>query len=224
MRRSARSVTGAVLVVLGLVALAAAPASGIVEIPPPDPGFEDVGPDHRFATEIAWMVNAEITDGYDDGTFRPTEPVTRQAMAAFVHRVLNLVRPDRAYEPAPPCTEAPFTDVPADHRFCPEIAWLEDAGYLQGYDDGTFRPTAPVSRQAAAAILHRAWDASVIRVEVTCAGTFPDVPVGHRFCEEIEWMVERGITDGYDDGTFRPTAPVSRQATAAFLMRTFVPN
>jgi hypothetical protein len=48
---------------------------------------------------------------------------------------------------------------------------------------------------------------------------FSDVPTSHPFHDEIDWMVANGITEGYEDGTFRPTNPVSRQAFAAFLSR-----
>ena len=48
---------------------------------------------------------------------------------------------------------------------------------------------------------------------------FSDVPASNQFHADIDWMVDNGITNGYGDGTFRPTAPVSRQAFAAFLRR-----
>lgn len=48
---------------------------------------------------------------------------------------------------------------------------------------------------------------------------FSDVPDGHPFEEDIEWMAATGISEGYDDNTFRPTNPVSRQAMAAFMRR-----
>jgi hypothetical protein len=62
------------------------------EDPPPgstfgDPGFSDVSVTHTFAEEIAWMADAGITTGYSDGSFRPGEPVTRQAMSAFMQRL-----------------------------------------------------------------------------------------------------------------------------------------
>ncbi|MDZ7734278.1 MAG: S-layer homology domain-containing protein [Acidimicrobiia bacterium] len=41
---------------------------------------------HVFADEIAWMAATGITEGFDDGTFRPGADVLRQAMAAFTHR------------------------------------------------------------------------------------------------------------------------------------------
>lgn len=178
--------------------------------------FPDVPLDHRFSEEIEWLVAEGIAGGYDDGLFRPTAPVSRQAMAAFLHR-LDAATP-RAEEA---CTEAPFDDVPADHRFCAEITWLVEQGIAEGYGDGTFRPTAPVSRQAAAAFLLR-WAGSLAPA---CAeAPFPDVPAGHRFCRPIDWLVDRGIAEGYPDGEFKPTAPVSRQAAAAFLHRVARPG
>jgi len=46
---------------------------------------------------------------------------------------------------------------------------------------------------------------------------FTDVPANHQFKSQIDWMVDQGISQGYDDGSFKPTAPVSRQAFASFL-------
>jgi hypothetical protein len=43
-----------------------------------------VGADHRFAEAIAWMARTGLARGYDDGTFRPTATVSRQAMASFL--------------------------------------------------------------------------------------------------------------------------------------------
>ncbi len=54
--------------------------------PFPDPGFSDVGPSHPFATEIAWAADAGVVGGYADGTFRPGAAISRQAIAALLHR------------------------------------------------------------------------------------------------------------------------------------------
>ena len=56
-----------------------------------------------------------------------------------------------------------------------------------------------------------------MRPAAPATATFPDVPVGHPFFAEVEWMVAAGLADGYDDGTFGATRPVSLQAAAAFL-------
>jgi len=49
--------------------------------------------------------------------------------------------------------------------------------------------------------------------------TFTDVPPSSPLLPEVEWLASTGITTGWPDHTFRPTARVERQAMAAFLMR-----
>jgi hypothetical protein len=116
------------------------------------------------------------------------------------------------------CKAPPFSDVAIDHPFCAQIARLVANGIANGYDDGTFQPGAGLTRQAAAAFLHR-WADAPDNVAACASAPFPDVPADHPFCQEIAWMASEGVAEGYDDGTFRPEAPVSRQAMAAFMYR-----
>jgi hypothetical protein len=110
----------------------------------------------------------------------------------------------------------PFADVGSTNPFFAEIAWMDDAGVTTGYEDGTFKPSASVSRAAMAAFLYRLSGDSYDPPE---SATFPDVPTTHPFFLEVEWLEDSGITGGYLDGTFRPAAPVTRQAMAAFVYR-----
>jgi hypothetical protein len=48
--------------------------------------FNDVSPDHPFFDDIEFVADRGIANGYPDGSFRPGQNVTRQAMAAFIHR------------------------------------------------------------------------------------------------------------------------------------------
>ena len=175
--------------------------------------FTDVPESNEFYEDILWLVEQGITTGYADGTFRPTAPVSRQAMAAFLYRMVT------GEEDAPACTTAPFSDVPVADPFCGEITWLADQGITTGDADGRFRPTAPVSRQAMAAFLYRVVEGPGPPPACTTA-PFSDVPVSHQFCGAIAWMDANDIANGYSNGTYRPTTPVSRQAMAAFLHRT----
>lgn len=213
--RTGLTVLVALLALLALVAPvppAAAGESPTLDGPPEGrSAFGDVPPGHRFATDIAWLVDEGVAEGYPDATFRPTAPVTRQAAAAFLHRYAG-----RAGSVG--CSAAPFPDVPVGHPFCEAIAWLADADVAGGYPDGTFGPTLPVSRQAAVAFLHRL--AGEPAVPGACPPPpFPDVGGAGSFCQAIAWASGQGIVEGYDDGTFRPTTPVSRQAFAALLLR-----
>lgn len=169
--------------------------------------FADVPAGHPFEGPIADLAAVGVSTGFPNCTFRPGAPVTRGAMAAFLHRLDGW---DDAQRPVPP-----FPDVPASYDFVPEVAWLAERGLAEGYPDGTFRPAAPVSRQAAASFLYRLAGSPPVTVPATAR--FADVGADHRFAEAITWLAANDVARGYDDGTFRPTAPVSRQAMAAFL-------
>lgn len=51
-----------------------------------DPRFDDVDADHPHADGIAAVAEHEVAEGFDDGTYRPDEPVTRGQMAAYLVR------------------------------------------------------------------------------------------------------------------------------------------
>jgi hypothetical protein len=171
--------------------------------------FVDVPGTSQFCSEIEWLVARGITNGYGDGSYRPTNPITRMSLAAMLYRY--------EYEPSFTAPVFPrFLDVPGSHPFYGEIEWLAHEGLANGYADGTYRPATPVSRQSLAAMLHRL---SGSPPSAPSSPTFSDVPPSHPFYDEIEWMAASGLSGGYADGTFRGAEPVSRQALAAFLYR-----
>ncbi|WP_396134597.1 S-layer homology domain-containing protein [Cellulomonas sp. ATA003] len=109
--------------------------------------FVDVPTSHRFHDEIRWLASTGITTGYRDGTFQGSGSVSREAMAAFLHRA--------AGSPAPVGPVREFVDVPADHPFHDAVAWLASTRITTGYRDGTFQGSGAVSREAMAAFLYR---------------------------------------------------------------------
>lgn len=176
--------------------------------------FTDVPGDHPFFSSIHLLGLSGVAAGYEPGPqYRPAQPQSRQGLAAFLQRFLM------EGDPALECVEAPFTDVPEDHPFCAEIAWLKAEGFVEGYSDGTFRPAAPVTRQAGATVIARAFG---MEDDPTCTeATFADVPVDHPFCGAIAWLDDAAGVRGYEDGSFRPAAPMTRQAMAAWLVEDF---
>ena len=101
-------------------------------------------------------------------------------------------------------------------QFYPEMVWAAQTGVATGWGDRTFRPYASVQRAAVAAFLHRAAGSP----DVTgTAPEFRDVPASHPFRQQIQWCAQVGITTGWPDGTFRPDAPIARDAMAVFMLR-----
>ena len=96
---------------------------------------------------IRWVAEQGITTGFEDGSFRPADPVTRGQMATFLDRALELEPGDES-----------FPDVPEDFVHAAAIAAVAAAGITTGFEDGTFRPADPVTRGQMATFLQRALD------------------------------------------------------------------
>ena len=134
------------------------PTNPSVPVPTPQPStptvpsvnspFTDVAADNPFVDDIVWLKQRGITAGWSDGTFRPTDGIERQAMAAFLYRAAG--SPEVQLPKS-----SPFTDVNPGDPFYKEIVWAQQQGITTGWPDGTFRPKDGIERQAMAAFLHR---------------------------------------------------------------------
>ena len=115
--------------------------------------FVDVPTSHPFYREICWLAAEGISTGWTTpvgAEYRPGEPVSREAMAAFLYRF--------AGEPTVTGERDGFIDVPAGHPFATAIDWMVEAGISTGWatpDGPQFRPGASIERQAMAAFLIR---------------------------------------------------------------------
>ncbi|RIJ76264.1 hypothetical protein D1871_12490 [Nakamurella silvestris] len=178
------------------------------------PSYPDVPAAYPFVDDIGWLAGSGITQGYDDGSFKPTANTQRQAMAAFVFRFTN------PGVPLPKCAAGTrkYLDVPASNIFCGAVEWLVANGIATVPADQKFRPVVETTRGVMASWIYRAWHPGV--ADQVCTGvTFSDVPPGSDNCGNIEWLARVGVANGYEDGTFKPTASVHRDAMAAFLHR-----
>ena len=172
--------------------------------------FSDVKSGDQFYTEISWLAQRRITTGYPDGTYRPLESVERGAMAAFFYRMAGSPQFTAPSTPS-------FSDVPTTHPFYKEIEWMKARGITTGWPDGTYRPNAPVNRDAMAAFFYRY--AGSPHVDLPATSPFKDVPADSQFYREITWLASTGISTGWPDGTYRPVTPIARDAMAAFIYR-----
>lgn len=110
--------------------------------------FKDLAPTDPFYKEISWLASKGISTGWADGTFRPNDSISREAMAAFIYRLAG----SPAYSPS---ANSPFVDYGRGNAFYKEVSWLASKRITTGWNDGTCRPYEPVSRGAMAAFLYR---------------------------------------------------------------------
>lgn len=98
-------------------------------------------------------------------------------------------------------------------------------GIVQGYADGSFRPDSPVTRSEALKML---LNASQLSLHPLLQGdedrTFPDVPQDEWFSVPVRQAVSLQLVEGYEDGTFRPHASITRSEAAKIVHYVLVGN
>ncbi len=132
-------------------------------------------------------------------------------------QVMVLAFATLAYNPIPANADKLFSDVALDHPYFVAISELERRGILNGYDDGSFRPEADISRAEALKVVLLTAGAEVSGI--VNSRPFPDVPIDSWFAG-ITWKgVELGIVKGDGEGFFQPTRNVTRSEALAMLFR-----
>ena len=147
--------------------------------------------------------------GYEDGTVRPEGSITRAEVATIFFRLLTDESRDKFWSQT-----NDYTDVPADAWYNSAVSTLSNAGILDGYEDGTFRPDGNITRAEFATITARFLEASY-----DGGNCFPDID-GHWAAEYINEAANAGIVDGYEDGTFRPQQNITRAEAVTMVNRT----
>jgi len=171
------------------------------------------------ATDTAnhWA-NAVISDweskglikGYEDGTFKPDNSVSR---AEFVTMMNNVLKNDAE-------GTVSFTDVKETDWFYQAVAAAVNVGYCNGYEDGTFKPSATISRAEAAVMI-----ANAMGLEQDAAGAegFSDeIPVWA--VGSVGAVVKAGYMSGYPDGTFGAAKSITRAEAVSSLNRILTQN
>ncbi|WP_306925291.1 S-layer homology domain-containing protein [Arthrobacter globiformis] len=166
--------------------------------PPKVSPFTDVAPGYLFYKEITWLAAEGISTGWAEPgnrrSFRPVQPVNRDAMAAFMYRL--------AGKPAlSSSTGTRFRDVPAGRAFSTEIGWLASTGVSTGWADGTFRPLQAVNRDAMAAFMYR----FLVRARPLAAGATSTVHLGPLATGHSAGLVRLSVKDARDAVTVSVT-------------------
>lgn len=91
--------------------------------------------------------------------------------------------------------------------------------YIVGYEDGTIRPNGHITRAEAATVFFRLLTDEARDANLTDRSPYPDVSAGAWYNKAIDTLSRMGILSGYEDGSFRPNATVTRAEFAAMAAR-----
>lgn len=158
-------------------------------------------------TEETREMPAYVT-GKDDGNFHPEDVMSRAEAATMLARVHSKFDKSAEYP-------ANYVDVPKGAWYGNYVGFLSEQGVVKGNDNGEFKPAADVTRMEFAAMLARFADLAIDAEAVTnltdIAGTWGET--------EVTALVNSGVINGYEDGTFRPNNKLSRAEAVAMVNR-----
>lgn len=171
--------------------------------PIPEPDNSPVG--LNTEDHVAYII------GYEDGTVRPGANITRAEVATIFFRLLTDETRESYWSQS-----SGFTDVASGAWYNNAVSTLTRAGILDGYEDGSFRPNASITRAEFTKIAVSFFK----HVGGASSNPFNDVPDSAWYAEFVKAAAELGLIDGYEDGTFRPNAPITRAEACTIVNRT----
>ncbi|WP_054025999.1 S-layer homology domain-containing protein [Bacillus sp. FJAT-28004] len=174
--------------------------------PTEKPSFTDTKL-HWAKEAIAKLAEQQIITGYPDGTFKPNNHMNRAEYAAVVYRLMGL-KTSTGNSPS-------FTDVGSDKWYTKYVTELSDAGIINGFEDGTFRPNQDMTREEAFVILYRGMKDKLVVASGTAEPKFADGGKISVWAQEAAAaLVKAGVIKGYEDGTLRPKNTITRAEIA----------
>ena len=169
--------------------------------------FSDVPSSAWYYNNVMQAAAAGIVSGRGDGTFAPLANVTRRDFAIMLTQMLGVSNDGTAV--------SPFIDVDDDDYGVVSIAYCKAHNIISGYDDGTFKPDATITRQEAASMIVKAMGVSKASDEL-----YPDDSTIAGWAKDAVYKAKAaGLMKG-DAGTgnFRPTGLITRAEAASIMV------
>ncbi len=167
--------------------------------------FLDVDSSH-WAAEYIWkLAEASVVNGVEPHHFAPGATVTRGTFVTILGRLCGVSAED--------WSEQVFPDVKPEDWFGPYVCWAAAGGIVTGYDDGSFRPNAPINREQMALMMQRY--AAYLDVEPETVNAEGEA---YRDLEEVsDWALEAvllardtGLMTGREGNLFEPAGTANR--------------
>ncbi|OCT16481.1 ABC transporter ATP-binding protein [Paenibacillus pectinilyticus] len=178
--------------------------------------FIDLSSDHWAYQAISDMNKRGFINGYDDKSFKPANPITRQEFAKLIATSFYLDLPSQ--------TAATFADVQSDLWSYKYVEAAKD--YLTGYyppkGKAFFSPDTNATREDVAVALVKVlgFTQKDLQDPDILSYKFRDIDqISYNLRDYVAIATEKSLINGYDDGTFRPEQPITRAEVASLLYR-----
>jgi endo-1,4-beta-xylanase len=171
--------------------------------------FTDLDQASWAATAINYLANHGIVSGRDSVTFAPNDNITRAEFAKIVVGAFGIDTGATAY----------FSDVASDAWYAPYVGACYAEGIITGYEDGTFKPDALVSRQEMAVMVKRAADVCNVALEsINEKIDFEDEgSIADYAKDAVSSLQQAGVINGMTATEFAPSETATRAQAAKIL-------
>lgn len=151
--------------------------------------------------------------GYEDGTFRPDGDMTRAEAATIFARLISEAKGESV------SGNAGFSDVSQNDWFAAYVGYLAKYDVIKGYEDGTFRPNASVTRAEFVAMAVRCYDLFYEVGSSAISIKYNDLNSSHWAYDDIAYATNEKWLNGYADGSFKPDVNITRAEVVTVVNR-----
>ena len=160
-----------------------------------------------------------MRDGYDFGGWYADKDLTQRITEIKLSGSKTVYADWKKKEPnEPDAVKNPFADVNAGDWFYRDVLFSYEKGLMSGMDAAAFAPYANTTRAQIAVIFYRMEGSPAVEGE----NSFADVVRGSGtawFYDAVTWAQQNGIMGGYDNSSFAPNDPITREQLAAIFYR-----
>ena len=168
--------------------------------------FSDVDTNDWYYSNVMRAVELGILSGYSDGTFKPMNNITRRDFAIMLAQSLGHDNDEEA--------TSPFKDVADTDYGVSSIAYLYENEITVGDSNGNFNPDANITRQEAAIMLVKAFEATG-----TSSDLYADDAQIASWAKSFVYTAKAaGLMKGDDHNEFNPTDRLTRAEAASAMV------
>lgn len=164
---------------------------------------------HWAKDSIQELAKTNIVKGYEDGTFKPDNNMTRAEVATIINRLIGATKESSSYIP----------DLDRQSWYSQEIRKAMQSGIIKGDENGYVRANSYVTREEVVVMLSRAFYFSCDEV---LDNSFKDEDQISSWAKDSFFaFIKLGYINGYEDGSLRPKGNITRAEFITILQRIF---
>jgi hypothetical protein len=170
--------------------------------------FNDID-NHWAKSEISTMSNKGYVNG-NNGMFRPNDSITRAEFVSMMVRILDIESEN---------ANSSFTDVNSSDWFAPNVLAAVKNGMIKGYEDNTFRPHDPITRQEIGTIIGSILNENISDAQIAEILSVYNDEVADWAKFNVALSVKAGIIQGLPGNEFGGDQNATRAQAAVMLLR-----